>query len=104
MSGAFEQDARALGKVLAAIPEFVLVLDRTGKVLYINHVDEGYERDAVIGMQAEEIMSPDSREVLSSVLASVFESGGEQHYDSKVHAPDGTVRWYSSRMYPIRDD
>lgn len=33
----------------------------------------------------------------------MFESGDEQHYDSGVHAPDGTVQWYRSRMYPIRD-
>ncbi len=104
MSRAFDQDARALGRILAAIPEFLLVLDRTGKILYINHVEEGYDRDSVIGMQADEIISPDSREVLSSALASVFESGGEQHYDSGVYAPDGTVRWYRTRMYPIRDD
>lgn len=104
MSRGFEQDTQALGKILAAIPEFILVLDRTGKILYINHVDEGYDRDSVIGTQAHEIMSPDSRKVLSSVLASVFESGTEQHYDSKVNAPDGTVQWYRSRMYPIRDD
>lgn len=63
MSRTFEQDGRALGKVLAAVPEFILVLDRTGKILYINHVDEGCDRDAVIGMQAHEIMSPDSRKV-----------------------------------------
>lgn len=104
MSGAFEQDTRALGKVLAAMPEFILVLDRTGKILYINRVDEGYDRDSVVGMQADAIMSPDSKKVLSSVLASVFESGGVEHYDSRVHAPDGTVKWYRSRMHPMRDN
>lgn len=104
MSGAFEQDVRALGKLLTAIPEFILVLDRSGKILYINHVDEGYDRDSVIGMQADEIMSPDSKKVLSSVLASVFQSGGVEHYDTRVRAPDGTMQWYRSRMYPMRDD
>lgn len=104
MSRAFEPDLRGLGKVLAAIPEFILVLDRSGRILYINHVEEGYERDAVIGTLAQEIISSDSRKMLKHALAAVFELGGAQEYETQIHAPDGTEQWYHSRMYPIHDD
>lgn len=36
------------------------MLDREGRILYVNHVEEGYERDAVIGASAHDIILPDS--------------------------------------------
>lgn len=55
----YTDDAIAHHGLLAEGTSFIE--NRTGRILYINHVDEGYDRDSVIGMQAEEIMSPDSR-------------------------------------------
>lgn len=104
MNRDFGQNIEALAKTLEAIPEHIIVLDREGRILYINHVEEGYERDAVIGTLAQEIISSDSRKMLKHVLAAVFESGGAQEYETQIHAPDGTEQSYRSRMYPIHDD
>ncbi|HSM07749.1 MAG TPA: PAS domain S-box protein [Gemmatimonadota bacterium] len=105
MNRDFEQDIEALAKTLEAIPEHVVVLDREGRILYVNHVEEGYERDTVIGTLAHEIILPDSRELLEQVLTAVFESGGapEREYETRIHAPDGSEQWYRSRVYPIQD-
>lgn len=105
MNRDFGQDVEALAKTLEAIPEHIVVLDREGRILYVNHVEEGYERDAVIGASAHDIILPDSRKLLEQVLTAVFESGGapEREYETRIHAPDGSEQWYRSRMYPIRD-
>lgn len=104
MSSEFDVDAATLGKLLEALPDYVLVLNREGTILYINHVDEGYDRDEVIGMPAADMMSDDSQGVLREVLASVFEEGVGREYDSLVHAPDGSDKWYRSRIRPLRQD
>lgn len=105
MNRDFGRDVEALAKTLEAIPEHVVVLDREGRILYVNHVEEGYERDAVIGTLAHQIISPDSRKLHERVLTQLFESGGapEREYETRIHAPDGSEQWYRSRMYPIHD-
>lgn len=106
MNRDFEHDVEALAKTLEAVPEHIVVLDREGRILYVNHVEEGYERDAVIGASAHDIILPESRKLLEQVLAAVFESGAapEREYETRIHAPDGSEQWYRSRMYPIHDE
>lgn len=98
------EDATTLRKILEVIPDHVLVLNREGTILYINHVEEGYDRDEVIGASAYDIMSDDSKRVLNEVLASVFEDGVDREYESLVNAPDGSDKWYRSRIRPLRHD
>jgi len=104
MKTAFEEDPEALGKVLEAVPEVVLVVDREGTIRYINHVEVGYDRDAVLGTQADAIMSPESKDVFWATLEAVLRTAEEKEYESKVSAPDGGIQWYRSRMVPIYED
>ncbi len=39
-------DPATLEKVLELLPEFVLVMDRAGTILYINRVEQGYQHEA----------------------------------------------------------
>jgi PAS domain S-box-containing protein len=75
-----------LSGILDAFPEFVIVVDRDGVVRYINRVEHGYDRDAVIGMHASSILSPDSLDGFQSAFETVLETGLEQQYDSMVHS------------------
>lgn len=102
MGRTIDNDPEALRKVLAAVPEIVIVLDPSGTIQYINRVEEGFVRDEVIGSEAEAIMLPESREVFRTTLESVLESGVAEEYESKVLTPEGNIRWYRSRMRPLR--
>lgn len=104
MKEALDGNAQALAKVLEAVPEVVLVVDREGTIRYINRVEEGYDRDEVLGMQADAIMSPESKEVFRATLECVLRTAQVQEYESKVSAPDGGIQWYRSRMVPLYDD
>jgi PAS domain S-box-containing protein len=101
MSQGIDDDADALRQVLAAIPEVVVVLDREGMIRYLNHVEEGYVREDLIGSQAEAIMVPESKDVFRNALRSVFDQGGEEEYESKVVDPHGEMQWYRSMMRPV---
>jgi len=104
MKRELDGDPEALAKVLAAVPEVVLVVDREGTIHYVNHVEEGYERDAVIGTQADAFMSPESKAVFWATLETVLRTAEAKEYESKVLAPGGGMQWYRSRMVPMRED
>jgi PAS domain S-box-containing protein len=100
----FELDAEGLGRILSAIPEFIIVIDREGTIRYVNRVEEGYEREAVIGISAEAMISPDTVENFRSALRSVRETGEVAEYEVDLTAPDGSRQWYRSRMLPVGGD
>jgi PAS domain S-box-containing protein len=89
-------DSATLERMLELVPEFVLIVDRAGMILYINHVEPGYQLEAVIGTQADAIMLPESQLVFRATLDSVFSTGGTEEYEVSTTAPDGSLRWYRS--------
>jgi PAS domain S-box-containing protein len=96
-------DAEGLRKVLESIPEFVLMVDRDGLIRYINRVEPGYVLEEVIGMRAEEVMLPGSRESFRQAFGSVLSGGQDVEYEGEVSLPDGTGAWYRTQMSPYRD-
>lgn len=90
-----------LEEILATIPQFVLVVDRNGVIRYINRVEEGYDRHAVIGADSATILDPGSVDIFRSAVEAAVETGEEQQYEVQIPAPNGTRRWYRSRMFPL---
>ncbi len=92
-------------RIVEVIPEIVIVLDRSGVIRYINHVEPGYDRDEIVGLAAESIVDPDSIDILRKALASVLSTGESVEYEVKVAARgDGQPQWYRSRMLPLFTD
>jgi len=104
MNRRLDGDAEWLGKVLAAVPAVVLVVDCEGTILYINHVEEGYDREAILGMQADSIMPPESKATFWSTLDAVRRTGVPEEFESEAISPTGESQWYRSRMIPIQDN
>ena len=100
MELSLDADAGALGKVLASIPEFVLVVDRDQVIRYINRVEPGYDRSKVIGMRADAVIFAESKEVFDAALSSVFATGKTEAYEVEVSLPDGSRASYCSQMFP----
>lgn len=52
-----------------------MVLDRDGRILYVNYAEEGYELDDVVGSDVSEFIHPDYRqahwECLHRILSNV---------------------------------
>lgn len=90
-------------KVIASIPEIVVVVDREGVIRYINRVEPGYRRDDVLGTRATAILLSASIEVFEAALSSVLATGEAEEYEVEGHAPDGSPAWYRAQMYPHRD-
>jgi len=97
-------DAYALGELLAAIPEVVVVVDLEGTILYVNRVEAGYEREQVLGVNAGAIMLPESGAIFRSALEAIRTTGEADDYEVKALSPTGETQWYQSRMIALRED
>lgn len=102
MMSDFDIDLHGLNDVLEAIPDFVLVVDRTGVIQYVNQLEAGFERDDVIGTPADAFPDAPSSERFNAALEETFRTGDPQDFDTVVQLPDGSEAWYRSRMHPLR--
>jgi len=61
--------------LLEGLPDFVLILDRKGRIQYINHLQPGYKREEVIGSTACSHLTPESHPAFRKALEAAFETG-----------------------------
>lgn len=100
----FRPDGEGLARILATLPDFVLMVDEEGAVRYINRVEEGYRRDEVIGTPASEFLFPESREAFAAALEAALRTREAQEFDVEAEMADGSRKWYRSRMLPLAEN
>ncbi len=82
-------------------PDIVMTLERDGTIQFVNRVVRGLSRDAVIGSNAFEHVTPEDRDKLEEAIEKVFESGKAHEYELTGTGPDGKIAQYSTRIGPI---
>lgn len=97
----FELSTEWLGRVLAHLPEFVLVVDRERIIRYINRVEPGYDPDEVVGMESTSVLFPESRDDLNAALDNVFDEGEVAHHEVRAELADGSEAWYGGEITPL---
>jgi two-component system cell cycle sensor histidine kinase/response regulator CckA len=85
-----------------AIPDMLLLVDRKGEILYINHTPPGVEMSTVVGRSALDYIPPGSRSELRDSLQHIFTTGTTRWREQRVIHPDGTERWYATHSGPVR--
>ncbi len=82
-------------------PQFVLLIDRAGKLQFINRTAPGYTMDEVIGKDFRDFMLPHNYAFMDRIFERVFEHGERQSYEIDGYGPHGQVNWYSVCIGPI---
>jgi len=90
----FEASEEWLGRVLATLPEFVLVVDRDGLIRYINRAEPG--RDG------RTFLFPDGAEEFDAALERVLEKGETDRFEVEASRLDGSTGWYRGETSPLR--
>jgi len=99
-AAALENEAR-LQTVLNSSADYVMMLDRDHRVLFINRVEPGVELDSVIGRPLYEIAPPDDRARVKNHLDRALHEGIRQQYETPFDRPDGTSTHFSSIAVPL---
>jgi two-component system, cell cycle sensor histidine kinase and response regulator CckA len=85
-----------------SLPDMVLLVDRSGTIIYINHVPCGLSIDYVIGSSAFDYTPPESRDDLRQSLAEIFGGAPARMHVQRGLTADGTTRWYSIQTGPVK--
>ena len=91
-------------KILDSIPDMLTVLDRRGQLVELvsadntNHV--GVPSDGIVGLNIQEILSPEACRNVRNNLDNVFATGhaSSSHHDITL---DGRTRNYENRIMPL---
>ena len=84
-----------------AIPDMLLLVDRKGEILYINHAPPGVDPSQALGRSALNYVPRESRAELQDSLRQIFATGSTRWREQRVIHPDGAERWYTTHTGPV---
>jgi PAS domain S-box-containing protein len=90
--------------VVEAVPDFIILFDRQGSILFINRILPGYRVEEVIGRSSFEFMPVESHALQREALARLFDTGEPYELEVRGAGSPGEVRWYANRGRPISRD
>jgi two-component system cell cycle sensor histidine kinase/response regulator CckA len=100
-----EQALRAsedkLRSIFETAPEFILTMDREGKILFMNRTEAPFTREQMIGSSGYNYLPSEFHDQLSNALEHVFRTAELYQYETIGPGPGDTACWYSNRVGPV---
>ncbi len=84
--------------------DLILIIDRDGRVLFMNHTPPGLTVQEVIGRSAYDYIEPEHWDMVKSAVAGVFRTGVPAQYEIWARGPHNTRAWYSTRVAPLKQN
>jgi len=104
---AIQEGERRLRVLMNAVPAFVWMADRNGKVEEFNarwHDYTGVTLEEVRQGKWRRVVHPDDRAELVRKWSLSVQSGLPYEHELRMRGRDGEYRWFVSRAVPVRDD
>jgi len=90
--------------VFKHMKDIVMVLDRDCRIRVMNHEQQGFKMDGVIGHSMFEFTPPEYMDMLKKSIATLFKKGTAFEHEAHIPGPDGSVLIYQSSYAPIFDE
>jgi len=89
--------------VLETAPDYILNVDRDGKILFINRTVHGTTVKEIIGTNICDHMPPEYRDTITNTIEEVFRTGQVQSFETII-TPEGTNQktWQVTRIGPVK--
>ena len=85
-------------------PNIILIVDRDGKIQFINRTVINTSPEEVIGRSIYDFIDPKHHDVVRKTIGQVFQSGEGSSYEISGTGPDGGASWYATQVGPIKRD
>lgn len=86
-------------------PSFVMMIDRTGKFLFINRTLPNFSTESIIGLSFYDFILPEYQPIQKAAVEQVFRSGKPNTFEVLGFKDDrGNLAWYETRIAPIWQD
>ena len=86
--------------VLKDVPGIVAVVDRAGRIEFLNRSEYGPEV-AVVGSSWLKLLPTEHHEAMTASLAALFRTGKPSVYEGSAALPDGSRQWFSNLLSPF---
>jgi len=93
-----------LEALLEFAPAFIIAVNPSGEIQYINRVLPQYSKKDVIGSYWLKYFPPDLWPSMTSAFKAVLAGGDTQTYEVSTAGPDGRTLYFSSQIGAIRSD
>ncbi|MGB5105218.1 MAG: PAS domain S-box protein [Candidatus Zixiibacteriota bacterium] len=93
-----------LTHLIRSLSDYLLLVDREGQILFINHVATAETHEEPLGRTVYDFTAESYHGDLAERLGRVFESGSRERIEVKRSDPDFAKQWWSIAMSALRED
>ena len=90
--------------IITRAPAFISILDRQGRILYINKAHPPNTPSSLPGTPAYRILAPDQEAELLAALDRVFSIGEVMRFESDVRLGGAVTEWLAHQISPVTWD
>jgi two-component system, cell cycle sensor histidine kinase and response regulator CckA len=87
--------------VVENLPDFVVLIDRERRFLWVNRVAPGLTPREVLGTPLDAFTSAEGLPIMRAAVEAAFESGKVGQYEVQGYRDGKTTAWYLTRVVPI---
>ncbi|MHC4865515.1 MAG: sensor histidine kinase [Planctomycetota bacterium] len=88
--------------LVESAPDIILMVDRDGRILFINRTVSSFAVEQTIGSSVYEYIPAEYHDLTRKSLEKVFETGDIVSFETQAAGPDGSICWYATRLGPIK--
>jgi PAS domain S-box-containing protein len=88
-------------RVIENLPDYVSLVDREHRFIWVNRFASTLDRAQVIGTQIESFVTPESVEATSAAIDATFETGQPGQCEVEGYGDGTSTRWVLNRTVPI---
>ncbi|MBU7004673.1 MAG: PAS domain S-box protein, partial [Theionarchaea archaeon] len=83
-------------------PDKITTLDREGKILYLNHVPQGFDLEEVLGNRVYDYLGDEEKSRMRIALEKTFGFGRVTSYESAFIGADGSTVYFDNSVGPVK--
>ena len=94
-------DIAPLLDVLSAVPQLIVVVDRSLSLRFMNRPQGGYTPEQVVGRSILDFMDPDYKDRVRALIEGVFRDGAPSAYEIPAVDAQGVRQWHEGVVVPV---
>jgi PAS domain S-box-containing protein len=87
--------------LVSTLPDYISLLDREGRFLFLNHYADGFTEKEVIGSSVYQYLSPESKEIFEKEIAGCQTTGKIRKFEHTAMGAHGIMKEYEDYVVPI---
>jgi PAS domain S-box-containing protein len=96
-----QQSVEFRRRVVENLPDFVAVVNRERRFVWVNRTAPGLQMAEVIGAKLDAFVAADGLEQAIGVITNAFDAGVSGQYETRAYRDGQTQAWYTVRVAPL---